>query len=117
MKINEVKCDVCSKKFKNTTPPVLEAYESGLIQIAEGSTMLLPRAVVALNHKEGVPDVLAADLAGDYCSPACFIKKLNTVLHIEEEKKPASLDEKTAQAVAEADRRAKEREEKEKDKK
>lgn len=113
MRINEIVCDCpgCGKKFRNTSPQTPEAYETGLITIEIGA-MLLPPAVVALNHKDGVADVRVADISGDYCSVVCLVKKLNAVLHLDGGvKKPEDLDTKIAEAAKEADRRAREREE------
>ena len=72
--IHNVKCDFCGKIWVDDHL-AKEKYNSGFIQIRDGSVMI-PFKTVKKRHKDGVSDSHCSNIDGDYCDYKCLTNKI-----------------------------------------
>lgn len=73
-------CEFCNASHEQVSPPSKEQYESAIITIGEGSSVLLPINIVERNWRKGVADSHATNIQGIYCDYECLIAKIKEIL-------------------------------------
>ena len=73
-------CEFCDAPHEEVSPPSKEQYESGMINIGDRSSVLLPINAVKRNRQKGIADSHAADLQGLYCDYKCLVGKIKEIL-------------------------------------